>query len=118
MYVTMATDQQLFSIFIEDDILQCLLNVHTLLQIIQKPNVRGGKMGGVKEMGMEEMGMVGMVGRVEVTLLPGLFEKWPGNEARREVDSGMMEVMWGWWEVDGGMMEGGEGDGDGGEVGQ
>ena len=33
-------------------------------------------------------------------MLPGLFEKWHGNEARREVD--------------GGMMEGGEGDGDGG----
>ena len=35
----MATDQELFSILIEDDILQCLLNVHTLLQVVQKPTV-------------------------------------------------------------------------------
>ena len=45
-YVTMATDQQLFSIFIEDDILQSLLNVHTLLQVIQKPRVKGGRWEG------------------------------------------------------------------------
>ena len=45
-FVTMATDQQLFSIFIEDDILQSLLNVHTLLQIIQKPWVKGGRREG------------------------------------------------------------------------
>ena len=39
----------------------------------------------------------------EVALLSGLFEKWQGNEARREVESEMME--------------GGEGDGDVGMVG-
>ena len=45
-YVTMATDQQLFSIFIEDDILQSLLNVHTLLQVVQKPRATGGRWEG------------------------------------------------------------------------
>ena len=63
-YVTMATDQQLFSIFIEDDILQCLLNVHTLLKVIKKPSVKGGRRegwmrGACEGEGMRTMGWVG-----------------------------------------------------------
>ena len=33
----MATDQELFAILIEEDILQSLLYVHPFLQILQKP---------------------------------------------------------------------------------
>ena len=59
-YVTMATNQQLFSIFIEDDILQCLLNVHALLQVIQKPRVKGGRKEGQRmREGNEDSGGVG-----------------------------------------------------------